>query len=81
MLKCNCNELCFYYKNTSVIEIDGKKYTQTHNHFRPYEDPAQEKFREFLKNKHSSIAYWNNRWKLKHKDFYNIQIPKESLTV
>ena len=31
MLKCNCNELCFYYKNTSITEIDGKKYTQTHN--------------------------------------------------
>ena len=31
MLRCNCNELCFYYKKTSVIEIDGKKYTQVHN--------------------------------------------------
>ena len=31
MLKCNCNELCFYYKKTSITEIDGKKYTQTHN--------------------------------------------------
>ena len=31
MLKCNCNELCFFYKKTSIIEIDGKKYTQTHN--------------------------------------------------
>ena len=31
MLNCNCNELCFYYKKTSLIEIDGKKYTQTHN--------------------------------------------------
>ena len=31
MLKCNCNELCFYYKKTSITEIDGKKYTQTHD--------------------------------------------------
>lgn len=31
MLKCNCNESCFYYKKTSIIDIDGKKYTQTHN--------------------------------------------------
>jgi len=31
MLKCNCNEPCFYYKKTSITEIDGKKYTQTHN--------------------------------------------------
>uniref|UniRef100_A0A6C0LFQ7 Uncharacterized protein n=1 Tax=viral metagenome TaxID=1070528 RepID=A0A6C0LFQ7_9ZZZZ len=31
MLKCNCNELCFYYKETSIVEIDGKKYVQTHN--------------------------------------------------
>jgi hypothetical protein len=31
MLRCNCDELCFYYKKTSVIEIDGKKYIQVHN--------------------------------------------------
>ena len=31
MLKCNCNELCFFYKKPSIIEIDNKKYVQTHN--------------------------------------------------
>ena len=31
MLKCNCNELCFYCKKISITEIDGKKYIQTHN--------------------------------------------------
>mgnify|MGYP001165316353 CR=1 FL=1 len=31
MLRCNCNDTCFYYKKISVVEIDGKKYTQVHN--------------------------------------------------
>ena len=31
MLKCNCNEPCFYYKKTSITEIDDKIYTRTHN--------------------------------------------------
>ena len=31
MQKCNCNELCFYYKKTSFIEKQGKKYIQTHH--------------------------------------------------
>ena len=26
MLRCNCNEICFYYKQTLVVETDGKKY-------------------------------------------------------
>lgn len=51
------------------------KFTQTHDLFRPYEKPAQKKFRSFIRKKNNSIQYWNDRWHTSFSTFQNVILP------
>jgi len=52
------------------------KLTQTHNQFRPYDGPSQNRFRQFLKENNSCIEHWNDRWNSSFSSFNDIESPK-----
>lgn len=88
MLKCYCNEPCFYYKKTSIVEIDCKKYMQTHNFNKCNRLPSdntkktpcdfnskkliQEKLIEEKCDNQNAIVSKHNNKILTYKDVYDI---------
>lgn len=88
MLKCYCNESCFYYKKISVMKIEDKKYMQIHNFNRcnrllidnlkkkPCDFNSkiliEEKLLEEKSNNKNTIVSKHNNKILTYKDVYNI---------
>ena len=73
-----------YRKHITAISVSWNnehetKFTQTHNLFRPYEKPAQEKFRSFIQKKNDSVKYWNDRWHTSYDSISDIVLPKFSV--
>lgn len=74
------NELDSYRQNIISISVSWNnehetKFTQTHDHFRSYEQSTQIAFRQFLSSINNNINHWNVRWNTNFTSFDDVNIP------